>query len=57
MITLTYKIQDDGFINLYEIINDKENYLRDFINRENLLLYIEKNYDTVNLMIIKKGEK
>jgi len=57
MVTLTYKIANDGFINLYEIIDGKENYLRDFVNRENLLLYIEKNYDIVNLIIIEKGEK
>lgn len=57
MITLTYKIEDNGLIDLYEIIDGKENYLRDFADREDLLLYLEMNYDIVNLMIIKKGEK
>lgn len=57
MIILTYKIEDNGLIDLYEIIDGKENYLRDFADRENLLLYLEMNYDIVNLMIIKKGEK
>lgn len=50
MIYLTYRL-DDYEINLYKIEEGKEIYIESFEDREDLLIYIEKNYDLASLII------
>ena len=50
MIYLTYRL-DDYEITLYKIEEGKEIYIKSFEDREDLLIYIEKNYDLASLII------
>ena len=56
MIYLMYQLNSkDNLIDLYKIEEGKKHYLRDFMDRENLLLWLEANYDMANLLIINKN--
>lgn len=52
MIYLTYRLDDyDYEIKLYRIEEGKETYIESFEDREDLLIYIEENYDLADLII------
>lgn len=55
MIDLIYCFKGtyDGF-DLYEIENGKRKFIDSFEDREDLLIYIEENYDLANLRIIRR---
>ena len=53
MIDLYYEL-NDIYIDLYNIENGKEFFIEQFEDREDLLIYIEKNFDYANLMILRR---
>lgn len=48
-----YKGNWEGF-DLFEIENGKRKFIDNFEDREDLLIYIEENYDLANLKIIRR---
>ncbi len=52
----TYKGAYMGF-DLYAIINGEKKFIENFADREDLLIYIEKNYNMANLKIINLEEE
>ena len=51
MIELMYESTFDGFIRLYQLIKGKKEIIEDFGDREEMLLYIEENFDMVAIYI------
>ena len=51
MAELFYKIED-WEIKLYKLEDGKAYFVADFRDREDLLIYIEENYDMANLRIV-----
>lgn len=56
MIYLMYQLKDN-IINLYELKEGKNHYLKSFIDREDLLMWIEENYNMANLLIVNKNKE
>lgn len=52
----TYKGAYMGF-DLYAITNGEKKFIENFADREDLLIYIEKNYNMANLKIINLEEE
>lgn len=50
MVELCYDIHEFD-ISLYELIEGKKKFIEAFKDREDMILYIERNYDFVKLII------
>lgn len=55
MVNLVYSWNDDNFcFDLFSVENGEKHFVKDFADREDLLIYIEKSYYMANLII--RGE-
>ena len=52
MIYLCYEIEEN-YINLFQLINGLKNFEARFKDREEMLIYIEENFDYTNLIIMR----
>lgn len=51
-LVLTYKWNIENYcFNLYKLVEGKEEFLMSFEDREDLLIYIEKEYAIANLIV------
>ena len=52
MIDLVYEWNDDNYyFCLYELLEGRKKLIKTFEDREDLLIYIEKNYTMANLIV------